>query len=195
MARTEKIYIYGASGHGLVCADVAMSLGYKECIFLDDFKGKKFETSLPKYDVFIAIGNNEIRKKLFNQILDSGFKIVNLIHKSAIISQSVDIAEDAGILIMPYVVVNARAKIEKGVILNTSSVIEHECIVGEFSHISVGAKCAGNVKIGKNCFLGINSCVLPNLSLADDSILGGGATLVKSQSEKGVFVGVPAKRM
>ncbi|EGK8212107.1 UDP-N-acetylbacillosamine N-acetyltransferase [Campylobacter coli] len=195
MARTEKIYIYGASGHGLVCADVAMSLGYKECIFLDDFKGKKFEISLPKYDVFIAIGNNEIRKKLFNQISDSGFKIVNLIHKSTIISQSVDIAEDAGILIMPYVVVNARAKIEKGVILNTSSVIEHECIVGEFSHISVGAKCAGNVKIGKNCFLGINSCVLPNLSLADDSILGGGATLVKSQSEKGVFVGVPAKRM
>ncbi|ECV9670985.1 TPA: UDP-N-acetylbacillosamine N-acetyltransferase [Campylobacter coli] len=195
MARTEKIYIYGASGHGLVCADVAMSLGYKECIFLDDFKGKKLESSLPKYDVFIAIGNNEIRKKLFNQISDSGFKIVNLIHKSAIISQSVDIAEDAGILIMPYVVVNARAKIEKGVILNTSSVIEHECVVGEFSHISVGAKCAGNVKIGKNCFLGINSCVLPNLSLADDSILGGGATLVKSQSEKGVFVGVPAKRM
>ncbi|RTJ98552.1 UDP-N-acetylbacillosamine N-acetyltransferase, partial [Campylobacter jejuni] len=52
----------------------------------------------------------------------------------------------------------------------------------------------GNVKIGKNCFLGINSCVLPNLSLADGSILGGGATLVKSQDEKGVFVGVPAKR-
>ncbi|HIF9959229.1 TPA: UDP-N-acetylbacillosamine N-acetyltransferase [Campylobacter coli] len=195
MARTEKIYIYGASGHGLVCADVAMSLGYKECIFLDDFKGKKFESSLPKYDIFIAIGNNEIRKKLFHQISQSGFKIVNLIHKSAIISQSADIAEDAGILIMPYVVVNAKAKIEKGVILNTSSVIEHECVVGEFSHISVGAKCAGNVKIGKNCFLGISSCVLPNLSLADDSILGGGATLVKSQSEKGVFVGVPAKRM
>lgn len=43
-------------------------------------------------------------------------------------------------------------------------------------------------------FLGINSCVLPNLSLADDSILGGGATLVKNQDEKGVFVGVPAKR-
>lgn len=56
---------------------------------------KKFESSLPKYDIFIAIGNNEIRKKLFNQISDSGFKIVNLIHKSAIISQSADIAEDA----------------------------------------------------------------------------------------------------
>ncbi|ECR3350084.1 UDP-N-acetylbacillosamine N-acetyltransferase, partial [Campylobacter jejuni] len=104
-------------------------------------------------------------------------------HKSALISPSASVEENAGILIMPYVVVNAKAKIEKGVILNTSSVIEHECMIGEFSHVSVGAKCAGNVKIGKNCFLGINSCVLPNLSLADDSILGGGATLVKSQDE------------
>lgn len=33
---------------------------------------------------------------------------------------------------MPYVVINAKAKIEKGVILNTSSVIEHECVIGEF---------------------------------------------------------------
>ncbi|ECP8538168.1 UDP-N-acetylbacillosamine N-acetyltransferase [Campylobacter jejuni] len=194
MARTEKIYIYGASGHGLVCEDVAKNIGYKECVFLDDFKGMKFESTLSKYDFFIAIGNNEIRKKIYQKILENGFKIVNLIHKSALISPSASIEENAGILIMPYVVINAKAKIEKGVILNTSSVIEHECVIGEFSHVSVGAKCAGNVKIGKNCFLGINSCVLPNLSLADDSILGGGATLVKSQDEKGVFVGVPAKR-
>lgn len=194
MAKTDKIYIYGASGHGLVCEDVAKNMGYKECIFLDDNKGLKFQSNLPKYDFFIAIGNNEIRKKIYQKILENGFKIVNLIHKSALISPSASIEENGGILIMPYVVVNARAKIEKGVILNTSSVIEHECVVGEFSHVSVGAKCAGNVKIGKNCFLGINSCVLPNLSLADSSILGGGATLVKSQNEKGVFVGVPAKR-
>ena len=187
MARTEKIYIYGASGHGLVCEDVAKNMGYKECIFLDDFKGMKFESTLPKYDFFIAIGNNEIRKKIYQKISENGFK-------SALISPSAIVEESAGILIMPYVVINAKAKIEKGVILNTSSVIEHECVIGEFSHVSVGAKCAGNVKIGKNCFLGINSCVLPNLSLADDSILGGGATLVKNQDEKGVFVGVPAKR-
>ncbi|MBM0637137.1 UDP-N-acetylbacillosamine N-acetyltransferase [Campylobacter sp. VicNov18] len=194
MERTEKIYIYGASGHGLVCEDVARSMGYKECIFLDDFKGVGFDPSLPKYDCFVAIGDNKIRKKIYEKLLKNGFKIVNLIDKSALVSPSAIIKENAGILIMPYAVVNAKAKIEKGVILNTSSVIEHECVVGEFSHVSVGAKCAGNVKIGKNCFLGINSCVLPNLTLADNSILGGGATLIRSEKEQGVFIGVPAKR-
>ncbi|AXP08393.1 UDP-N-acetylbacillosamine N-acetyltransferase [Campylobacter hepaticus] len=194
MAKTEKIYIYGASGHGLVCQDIAKNIGYKECIFLDDFKGMKFHPKLPKYDFFIAIGDNIIRKQIYKKVLASGFKIVNLIDKNTFISPSANIEENSGILIMPYVVVNAKAKIERGVILNTASVIEHECVIGEFTHISVGAKCAGNVKIGKNCFLGINSCILPNLSLADNSILGGGATLVKSENEKGVFIGVPAKR-
>lgn len=91
-------------------------------------------------------------EKDLSKISENGFKIVNLIHKSALISPSAIVEENAGILIMPYVVINAKAKIEKGVILNTSSVIEHECVIGEFSHVSVGAKCAGNVKIGKNCF-------------------------------------------
>lgn len=36
-------------------------------VFLDDFKGKKFESSLPKYDIFIAIGNNEIRKSFLTK--------------------------------------------------------------------------------------------------------------------------------
>ncbi|MCX2683210.1 acetyltransferase [Campylobacter sp. MIT 21-1685] len=195
MERTEKIYIYGAGGHGFVCADVAYALGYKECIFLDDIKGPVFQQNLPKYDIFIGIGSNKIRKQIYEKVLQYDFKTVNLIHPSAIISPSAVIEIDSGILIMPYVVVNAKAHIQKGVILNTSSVIEHECVVGEFTHVSVGAKCGGNVTIGKLCFLGINCAVLPNLSVADESILGGGALLSKNIQEKGVFVGIPAKKL
>jgi len=31
-----RIYIYGASGHGLVVADIAKSAGYGDIIFIDD---------------------------------------------------------------------------------------------------------------------------------------------------------------
>ena len=31
------IYLYGASGHGLVCADIARACGYDKIIFLDDY--------------------------------------------------------------------------------------------------------------------------------------------------------------
>ena len=44
----KSIYIYGASGHGLVVADIARAYGYDDVIFVDDgdneylkFKGGK----------------------------------------------------------------------------------------------------------------------------------------------------------
>lgn len=194
MARKDKIYIYGASGHGLVCADIAKNVGYKKIIFVDDDekKGKKFSPNLAKNDMFIAIGDNETRKKVFERVQNAGFKCVSLIHKSAVIAPSAKI-NDENVAIMANVVVNAKARVEAGVILNSSAVIEHECVVGAFSHISVGAKCAGNVKVGKQCFLGVNSCVLPNLTLCDEVVLGAGAVATKSINQKGVFAGVPAK--
>lgn len=196
MARTEKIYIYGASGHGLVCADIAMNMGYKEVIFVDDDtqKGLKFEPNLAQFDMFIAIGNNNTRKKIFEKVKNCGFKCVSLIHKSAIISKSAFISSE-NVAIMPNVIINAKAQIKTGVILNSTCVIEHECVVNEFSHISVGAKLAGNVSIGKQCFLGVNSCVLPNLSLHNEVVLGAGAVATKNIKQKGVFVGVPAQKI
>lgn len=194
MKKSEKIYIYGASGHGLVCADIATNMGYKEVIFIDDDtkKGAKFEPNLAKYDMFIAIGDNGTRKKVCKKVQNAGFKCVSLIHKSALIAPSASVSGE-NVAIMPNVVVNAKAKIQAGVILNSSCVIEHECVVGEFSHISIGAKCAGAVRVGNECFLGANSCVLPNLTLCDEVILGAGAVATKDINQKGVFVGVPAK--
>ncbi len=36
----KKIVIYGASGHGLVVADIAKDCGYEEIIFIDDGDNK-----------------------------------------------------------------------------------------------------------------------------------------------------------
>lgn len=33
---SKSIYIYGASGHGLVVADIARTCGYDDVIFIDD---------------------------------------------------------------------------------------------------------------------------------------------------------------
>ena len=41
---TNKIYIYGASGHGMVVSDIARAVGYNELILLDD---SSFTSNLP----------------------------------------------------------------------------------------------------------------------------------------------------
>ena len=46
----KSIYIYGASGHGLVVADIATSCEYTDIIFIDDGDNK--------YSTFEDIKNN-----------------------------------------------------------------------------------------------------------------------------------------
>ena len=124
MAKTKKIYIYGASGHGLVIADIARDNGYDEIVFLDDASEFKFSPELEKADIIIAIGDNKTRQKISQKVEDVGFEIVNLIHKSAVVSESAAI--EKGVVVMPNAVINAKAHIKEGAIINSGAVIEHE---------------------------------------------------------------------
>ena len=116
MAAT-KIYVYGFSGHGAVVADVARACGYGEVVFLDDakFDGKnvlKFDPSLEKADVIVAIGDNKIRRIIQERVKNAGFGVVNLIHPGAAVSASVQIGE--GAVVMPHAVINARTAVGEG---------------------------------------------------------------------------------
>ena len=129
---SKSIYIYGASGHGLVVADVAKSCGYENIVFLDDDKSKGFLSfedikENKNYHIAFGIGNNQIRAKLYKKVKENGFFTPTLIHPSSIISPSARIEE--GTVIMPNVVVNSKAIIGKCVILNSSCVVEHESII------------------------------------------------------------------
>lgn len=180
---SKSIYIYGASGHGLVVADMAKSCGYENIVFLDDDTSKgflKFEDIKENRDYHIAfgIGNNQIREKLYKKVKENGFSIPTLIHPSSIISSSAKIEE--GTVVMPNVVVNAKAYIGKCVILNSSCVVEHESIIGDFVHISPKVAIAGDVKIGDFTHIGIGSSVIQCLEIGKNSIIGAGSVVVKN---------------
>lgn len=190
----KKIYIYGASGHGLVVADIARACGYEDMIFIDDGKNEflSFENIKGNVDVpvSLAIGDNKIRAKLFDKVTSSGFKVVSLIHPSAIISSNVSI--DVGTVVMPHVVVNANAKICKGVILNSGCIIEHECIIDNFVHISPNVALGGDVRVGEFTHIGIGSNVLQGISIGKNNIIGGGSMVIKNIEDDKKVVGVPA---
>ena len=192
---SKNIYIYGASGHGLVVADIARACGYDDVIFVDDgdneypsFEDIKRTSGIP---VAFGIGNNAIRAKLFERVQNSGFEIVSLIHPSAIISSSVTIGK--GTVVMPNVVVNAKAYIGKCVILNSSCVVEHECMIGDFVHISPKVAIAGDVRIGDFTHIGIGSSVIQCLEIGKNSIIGSGSVVVKNIADFKKAYGNPCK--
>lgn len=178
----KSIYIYGASGHGLVVSDIAKACGYENVIFIDDgeneyptFDGIKGNNHIP---IALGIGNNNIRAKLFEKAQNSSFEVVTLVHPSSIISHNVIIG--IGTVVMPNVVINSKATIGKGVILNTSCVIEHECIINNFVHISPKVALAGNVRIGEYTHIGIGTNIVQGLEIGNNSIIGAGAVVVKN---------------
>lgn len=195
---SKRIYIYGASGHGLVVADVAKSCRYENIVFLDDDKSKGFLTfedikENRDYHIAFGIGNNQIREKLYKKVKENGFAIPTLIHPSSIISSSTKIEE--GTVIMPNVVVNAKAYIGKCVILNSSCVVEHESIIGDFVHISPKVAIAGDVKIGNFTHIGIGSSVIQCLEIGKNSIIGAGSVVIKNIEDFKKAYGNPCKEI
>ena len=195
---SKSIYIYGASGHGLVVADVAKSCGYENIVFLDDDTSKGFLTfddikENRDYHIAFGIGNNQIRAKLYKKVKENGFFTPILIHPSSIISSSAEIEE--GTVIMPNVVVNAKAYIGKCVILNSSCVVEHESIIGDFVHISPKVSIAGDVKIGDFTHIGIGSSIIQCLEIGKNSIIGAGSVVVKNIADFKKAYGNPCKEV
>lgn len=203
----NKLLIIGASGHGKVIADIALKMNmWKTIAFLDDDENTKISmgievigTSLDAFknindcDIFIAIGNNNIREKIQDKLLKAGASIPVLIHPSAVIGDRVELGE--GTVVMAGAVINCCTKIGSGCIINTGATIDHDNYLDDYVHISPGVHTAGTVKIGKGTWLGIGSVVGNNVNITSGCKIGAGTVLVKDILEIGTYVGVPARRL
>ena len=201
----NRLVIIGASGHGRVVADIVQKLNnYSEIVFLDD--GEITESmgipvvgkvaDVDKYlcdsDIFVAIGNCQVRETLINRLLLTNAFIPTMIHPNATVGASVELG--AGTVVMAGAVINPCTKIGKGVIINTCSSVDHDCLIGDCVHIAVGAHLAGAVCIGEKTWVGAGATVSNNVSICASCMIGAGAVVIKDIAESGTYIGVPAKR-
>jgi UDP-N-acetylbacillosamine N-acetyltransferase len=191
----KVLYIFGATGHGEVLADIADVCGYDEIIFLDDENPKHPSLSDigQSRDVPIALGilSNQRRSVMFQKLVSEGFKIATLIHPSAVISKSAHIGQ--GSVVMPGVIVNSGAYVGEGVILNSGSIIENGCKIENFAHISPSASLASNVYIAPLAHIGIGASIIQDMSVGRESIVGAGSVVVSHIPPNTVSHGVPCK--
>ncbi|MBO5239336.1 MAG: hypothetical protein J6B50_11280 [Lachnospiraceae bacterium] len=147
-----NLLILGAGSHGRSVKEIAESLRvFQKISFLDDNEtgediiGKCSEALNFKYEypcAFVAIGNNEIRKKYANFLKECNFLIPNIISPAANISKDAKIGE--GVAIMPQSTVN-NAEIGNFCILASNSLVNYGCTIGSYSHID----CGGIIQKGK----------------------------------------------
>ncbi len=194
--------IIGAGGHGKVLADVAERNGYDEIVFLDDNQNERECRGLPVVgkisdvekidaDVVVAIGNPAIRKRIQETV--PSVRLATLVHPSAVVAK--DVVLGSGTVVLAGVVINPGTRVGKGCIVNTCSSIDHDCNVGDYVHIAVGAHLCGTVAVGDGTWIGAGAIVVNNLSICSNSIIGARAVVVRDVEITGTYVGVPAKRL
>lgn len=202
--RNKRLVMIGAGGHAKVCYDIAQLMNkWDKIVILDgnpindyfEISGSisEFGNYIDDSDFFVAIGDNEIREELTNELLDNQATIVTLIHPQAIVAENVKI--EKGSVIMAGVVINSATEIGKGCIINTSSSVDHDNAIGDFVHISPGAHLAGAVTIGKMCWIGSGVTIINNVYINCKNVIGAGAVVIKKIKEQGVYVGIPAKKL
>ncbi len=192
--------LYGAKGHAKVIYSLIKSNDLELEYLVDDNPPDKFLEAIkifkPKKeliegkDLIIAIGNNSIREQLSRE-LEEYCNFVSLIHKSAYISKFSSI--DIGTVVMPKACINSDVRIGKHCIINTSSVIDHECIIEDFVHISPNASLAGNVKVKQGAHIGIGATVIQGITIGKNAVVGAGAIVLSDVPDNSIAVGNPAK--
>lgn len=201
----NKLLIIGAGGHGKVCADIAIKMNkWSQIYFLDNNlskgrilglevldKSDQISNYIQNYDFFVAIGNNNVRNKIINEIQDLGGKLVTLIHPSANIGLNTTIKE--GTVVMAGASINVETVIGVGVIINTNASVDHDCIINDFVHISPGGNIAGTCIIGQATWIGVGANVINNITIGKNIIVGAGSLILEDILFEGTYVGVPTK--
>jgi sugar O-acyltransferase (sialic acid O-acetyltransferase NeuD family) len=205
---TEKIFVFGASGHAKVVIDIIERQGLFDIAFLADdnleLKGKDF-FGYPiiggKDDLLlcagelrrgiIAIGSNRARRAVAGWLTDHGFKLIHAVHPSVQLGRGVQIG--AGTVVMAGAVINSDSRIGDNVIVNSRASIDHDCVIGDGVHIAPGSILCGTVAVGEGTFVCAGATVIPNLTIGRNVIIGAGATVIRDVPDGVTVVGNPAK--
>lgn len=202
----KKLLILGAGGQGKVVLDLALTCEeWDEISFLD---GGKIGENILGYPVIgdlwehkafrekythaiVALGNNEVRLKLIEELLEIGYEVPTFIHPSAIVSRFSTIG--IGTIVMPQAAINVSAYVGKGCIVNTGVIIEHDCQIGDGVHLSPSATLGGTVSVGDKSWICLGAKVINNITIGKNATIGAGAVVIENIKDETLVVGVPAQ--
>ena len=201
----KSVIILGGGGHASVLIEI-LRLIDSDIIGLADpllEKGSKVKdiSVIGSDDAVLHYPNSEVvlvnavgplpkktnREALSTKFINLGYQFLTLIHPRAYVAPSAKIED--GAQIMAGALVQAQSRIGRLSVVNSGAIIEHDCSIGDHTHIAPGAILCGGVQTAEGVFIGSGAAVLENIRLGANSILAAGVTLRKDLMENEVFYG------
>lgn len=209
----KTLGIFGTSGFAREVNDIANELDFQTIYIGRDqeeldswnFPGEAvLEDDISNYRdmVFsIGIGENIVRQKIARRF-GTQLNFANLIHPSASFGkgQLEVVNTSRGVIVCAGVRFTNNIQVGNFSIFNLNTTIGHDVIVEDFVNVSPGANISGNVHIGSRCWVGTGAVInqgkgTAKLRIAEDTMIGSGAVVIKDCEPNAVYVGAPAKRI
>jgi sugar O-acyltransferase (sialic acid O-acetyltransferase NeuD family) len=196
--------VYGAGGHARVVLDALLASGKHVAGLLDDvvsagttvlgfsvLGGQAWLEDNRSALVALGVGDNTARRRVAVECERFGVVLATVTHPAAVISRFADLS--SGVVVLAGAIVNAGAKLGVGCLVNSAAVVEHDAVVGDFSHVSPNSTLTGGATLGSGAQLGASACVLPGISVGDETVVGAGAVVCQNLPSGCVALGVPAR--
>lgn len=189
----KKLLIIGSGGHGRCCLNIARDMNiYDQIAFLDDNHihenineceviGTVDEMSsyYPEYsDIFIAVGNNKLRKKLSMQAKEIGYYCPSLISPDSYISRYANINERT--VVFPHSVIEANANVGEGCIISSNVTINHDAEIEDYCLIYSSTVIRPNTLIGSLSRIGSNCTIISGSKIKAGSDIREGSVIEPS---------------
>jgi sugar O-acyltransferase (sialic acid O-acetyltransferase NeuD family) len=200
----STLIFYGAGGHARVAIEAASAAGLKPALVIDDhpktdnLAGLSVVAAhsmnwdkLGSFRFIVAIGDNTIRARVFNELRKLGGSPETIVHPFSWISPSAIIGP--GTVVFGGVVVNANAQIGENCILNTGCSVDHDGNIGAHSHVCPGARLAGDVTIGERVLFGTGALCIPGIRIGSDVTVGAGSVIIRNLPDHWIAYGNPAR--
>lgn len=135
---------------------------------------------------------NKIRERVYLDAKQLGYKFISYISSKAIVFDN-EIGENCFILenntIQPF------TKIGDNVVMWSGNHIGHHSIIKDHVMFTSHVVLSGHCTVEPYCFLGVNTTIRDNVTLAEGTLVAMAASITKSTDAWGVYVGNPARKL
>lgn len=141
------------------------------------------------YKMFVALSYakmNKVRAEKYFRAKESGYELLSYVSSRCSFLTDYAPGDNCFILedntVQPFVRIGNNVTLWSGNHIGHDSVIEDHCFLA--SHIVV----SGHVHIRPYCFIGVNATLRNSIEIAQETLIGAGAVIMKDTVEKGVYL-------
>lgn len=196
METTDKVYLYGASGHAKVILDMLVEESITVPCLIDDNPSINELAGIPVvhsaeglFPIIVSIGDCRIRRRIVEKLSEHQF--ISVIHRAAIVSKSCQIGD--GTVVMAGAIIQPGTSIGHHCIINTGASVDHDAVIGDFVHVAPHCTLCGGVEVDEVTWIGAGTTVIQGIHIGRNCFIGAGSVVVKDIPDNSLCYGNPAR--